>query len=176
MIISRIEYQRFLTTEIEKQKKEYEQTANTNALVLKNRGEVFVARYLTMQASGMAVFKVRNSDLMPRKNSFWTATIFNGQMASFKNWGDNSWIELCQSYQNIYSDAHCAWIAKSDDPNFCLVGVKNLTIDFADKLEEGHYGDYKCIGEDLFELRCKFGSGYRIYYTEEENIIIIFLK
>ncbi len=137
MIISRIEYQRFLTTEIEKQKKEYEQTANTNALVLKNRGEVFVARYLTMQASGMAVFKVRNSDLMPRKNSFWTATIFNGQMASFKNWGDNSWIELCQSYQNIYSDAHCAWIAKSDDPNFCLVGVKNLTIDFADKLEEG---------------------------------------
>ena len=33
MIISRIEYQRFLTTEIEKQKKEYEQTANTNAIV-----------------------------------------------------------------------------------------------------------------------------------------------
>ena len=137
MIIPRIEYQRFLTTEIEKQEKEYEQTANTKAIVLKDRGEVFVARYLKTQTRGMAIFKVRNSDLLPRKNSFWTATIFNGQMASFKNWGDKSWIELCQAYQNIYSDAHCAWISKSDDSNFCLIGVKNLTIDFADKLEEG---------------------------------------
>ena len=137
MIIPRIEYQRFLTTEIEKQEKEYEQTANTNAIVLKNKGEVFVGRFLTILENGMAVFKVRNSDLLPRKNSFWTATIFNGQMASFKNWGDNSWIELCQSYQNIYSDAHCAWISKSDDPGFCLIGVKGLTIDFASKLEEG---------------------------------------
>lgn len=44
-----------------------------------------------------------------------------------------------------------------------------------DKLEEGHYGDYKCISNDLFELRCKFGSGYRIYFTEEENVIILIL-
>ena len=44
-----------------------------------------------------------------------------------------------------------------------------------DKLEEGHYGDYKCISNDLFELRCKFGSGYRIYFTEEENIIVLIL-
>jgi putative addiction module killer protein len=44
-----------------------------------------------------------------------------------------------------------------------------------DKLEEGHYGNYKCISNDLFELRCKFGSGYRIYFTEEENIIILIL-
>ncbi len=44
-----------------------------------------------------------------------------------------------------------------------------------DKLEEGHYGDYKCISNDLFELRCKFGSGYRIYFTEEENVIVLIL-
>ena len=44
-----------------------------------------------------------------------------------------------------------------------------------DKLEEGHYGDCKCISNDLFELRCKFGSGYRIYFTEEENVIVLIL-
>ena len=44
-----------------------------------------------------------------------------------------------------------------------------------DKLEEGYYGDYKCVSNDLFELRCKFGSGYRIYFTEEENIIVLIL-
>jgi len=44
-----------------------------------------------------------------------------------------------------------------------------------DMMEEGHYGDYKCISQDLYELRCKFGSGYRIYFTEDENIIILIL-
>ncbi|MDY6309908.1 MAG: type II toxin-antitoxin system RelE/ParE family toxin [Cyanobacteriota bacterium] len=44
-----------------------------------------------------------------------------------------------------------------------------------DKLEEGLYGDCKCIAQDLFELRCKFGSGYRIYFTEQEDIIILIL-
>lgn len=44
-----------------------------------------------------------------------------------------------------------------------------------DKLEEGHYGDYKQLSSDLYELRCKFGSGYRIYFTEQENIIILIL-
>lgn len=44
-----------------------------------------------------------------------------------------------------------------------------------DKLEEGQYGDYKCISQDLYELRYKFGSGYRIYFTEQDDIIILIL-
>ena len=44
-----------------------------------------------------------------------------------------------------------------------------------DKLEEGHYGDYKCISQDLFELRFQYGSGYRIYFTEQDNIIVFIL-
>ncbi len=43
------------------------------------------------------------------------------------------------------------------------------------KLEEGHYGDCKKLSSDLSELRFKFGSGYRVYYTETENTIIILL-
>ena len=44
-----------------------------------------------------------------------------------------------------------------------------------DKLKEGYYGDYKQLTSDLYELRCKFGSGYRLYFTEQENIIILIL-
>lgn len=137
MTIQRSDYNSFLTTEKEKQIKEFEQIANTNALVLKEKGDVFVARFVKLQQNGMAIFKVRNSDNMPRRNSFWTATIFNGDMASFKNWGVFSWIELCQSYQKEYSDAHCAWMSNSDDSAFCLLGIKNLSLDFVGNLEEG---------------------------------------
>lgn len=44
-----------------------------------------------------------------------------------------------------------------------------------DKLEEGHYGDFKRLSSDLLELRLKFNSGYRIYFTESENTIVIIL-
>ena len=53
--------------------------------------------------------------------------------------------------------------------------IKNRIDMRIDRLEEGHYGDCKCISQDLFELRCKFGSGYRIYFTEQEDIIILIL-
>ena len=33
---------------------------------------------------------------------------------------------------------HCVWISKSEDPAFCLVGIKNTTVDFADLLESQH--------------------------------------
>ena len=59
-------------------------------------------------------------------------------MASYKNWRNFSWADLREQYQSNYSDVHCAWISKSENPDFCLIGVKNTTIDFADLLESQH--------------------------------------
>ena len=36
-----------------------------------------------------------------------------------------------------------------------------------DRLRLGNCGDYKQIAEKIFELRFKFGSGYRLYYGKE---------
>lgn len=130
------EYERFLQTELDTQIKEFEQVINTKALVLKERGEVFVGRFLKVQPNGMAVFKVRHSENMPRKNSFWTATYLIGDMGIYKNWGEKTWGDLRHDCQRIYSDAHCAWISQSDEDSFCLIGVKNLTVEFAQILEE----------------------------------------
>ena len=136
MMYDYYEYERFLQTELETQIKDFEKVINTEALVLKEQGKVFVARFMKFQPNGMAVFKVRHSDKMPRKNSFWTATYLIGDMGSYKNWGDKSWGTLRHDYQRIFSDAHCAWISKSDDESFCLIGIKNLTVEFAQILEE----------------------------------------
>ena len=73
MRYNRKQYQDFLSTEIETQVRGYEQIVNTKALVLKNRGDVFVGMFIKINDQGIAIFKVRQSDKMPRKNSFWTA-------------------------------------------------------------------------------------------------------
>lgn len=44
------------------------------------------------------------------------------------------------------------------------------------RLEQGHYGDWKVVGQGIFELRLQFGSGYRIYYGEHEEQFIILLS
>lgn len=43
------------------------------------------------------------------------------------------------------------------------------------RLEQGNYGDYKPVGEGVCELRMFFGSGYRIYFGEYENDIVVLL-
>lgn len=43
------------------------------------------------------------------------------------------------------------------------------------RLEENNSGDCKNLGE-ISELRFKFGSGYRIYFAEVDNIILLLLN
>lgn len=43
------------------------------------------------------------------------------------------------------------------------------------RLEQGNYGDCQPVGNGVSELRLFFGSGYRIYFAEEEYNIIILL-
>ncbi|MCR5504726.1 MAG: type II toxin-antitoxin system RelE/ParE family toxin [Elusimicrobiaceae bacterium] len=39
----------------------------------------------------------------------------------------------------------------------------------------GYYGQYKRLGKGLIELKLHFGKGYRIYFAELENIILLIL-
>lgn len=45
-----------------------------------------------------------------------------------------------------------------------------------DRLKDGNFGDYKQLDEYLYELRFSFGSGYRVYYTLENNKIILLIN
>lgn len=44
-----------------------------------------------------------------------------------------------------------------------------------ERMELGNYGDYKNVGEGIFELRLDFGSGYRIYFAEIDTVIVLLL-
>jgi putative addiction module killer protein len=42
-------------------------------------------------------------------------------------------------------------------------------------LAQGHYGDYKHVGEGVYELRHFFGSGYRVHFAEDGDAIVVLL-
>ena len=44
-----------------------------------------------------------------------------------------------------------------------------------DRLKAGLLGDWKSVGEGICELRVDYGPGYRVYYGQDGNTLIIFL-
>ena len=53
--------------------------------------------------------------------------------------------------------------------------IKYRIVTRIDRLETGSLGDYKAIGDGVNELRLKFGSGYRVYFTIVGKQLIILL-
>jgi len=44
-----------------------------------------------------------------------------------------------------------------------------------ERMRKGNFGDYKSVGDNVAELRITKGPGYRVYYTIQEDEIIILL-
>ena len=44
-----------------------------------------------------------------------------------------------------------------------------------DRLEQGNPGDHRYVGEGVYELRIHFGPGWRVYYAEEGEQIVVLL-
>lgn len=43
------------------------------------------------------------------------------------------------------------------------------------RLESGNFGDCKYLDQGVNELRLFFGPGYRVYFGEDENVLVVLL-
>ena len=44
-----------------------------------------------------------------------------------------------------------------------------------ERLQWGHFGDARAVGEGVSELRMDFGPGYRIYFTQRGERLVLLL-
>ena len=75
----------------------------------------------------------------------------------------------------FYSD-----IAGNEPFNNWLNGLRNSLIrrrilKRLFRIESGNYGDYKSVKDGVLELRLKFGPGYRVYFGEDGDKIVVLL-
>lgn len=62
------------------------------------------------------------------------------------------------------------WLAKLKDRLAKVHVLRRIQ-----RLALGNFGDHKGLGEGLAELRIDHGPGYRVYYTQDGNRIILLL-
>ncbi|MEX0997491.1 MAG: type II toxin-antitoxin system RelE/ParE family toxin [Flavobacteriaceae bacterium] len=63
------------------------------------------------------------------------------------------------------------WIRKLND-----IRAKSKILFRIQKLEtEEHFGDCKPVGEGISEMRINYAKGYRVYFKEKDNKIVILL-
>ena len=62
------------------------------------------------------------------------------------------------------------WLNRLRDPSTRRRILRRLL-----RLEQGHYGDVKSVGGGVRELRFFFGAGYRVYFAEDGDVIVVLL-
>lgn len=134
MQYTRKQQEKFLDEELSAISNKYIQLISKNAITLMESGEVFVSQYMKTDEKGCAILKMRNARGLPRKGDYFCATLLIGEMSKFKNWGDNSWADLRRKYQKEFSEVYCAWLGKTDDPDFSFIGIKGITLELANEL------------------------------------------
>jgi putative addiction module killer protein len=75
-----------------------------------------------------------------------------------------------KKYQIFTTGKFDNWFRKLDKK------TKSIIQDRIFRLQERLWGDYKNIGDGVFELRIFFGAGYRIYFAIDGDSIIIIIN
>lgn len=73
-------------------------------------------------------------------------------------------------YELQSTQTFAQWFPKQKDKT-----VKNQLLSRLARVENGNFGDTKTQSANLFELRCFFGGGIRLYYTIRNQRIVLLL-
>ena len=75
-----------------------------------------------------------------------------------------------QDFSLEQSDDFVRWLRKLRDREGRLRILKRLR-----RLSDGQFGDCQSVGEGVHELRMFFGPGYRVYFAQQGETVILLL-
>lgn len=79
-------------------------------------------------------------------------------------------LDLEKSVAVIQTDVYGEWIDRIVD-----VRTNTRITRHVGKMRKGDFGDWKSVGEGVYETRLDYGPGYRIYYAKVGRVIVVLL-
>ena len=141
MRYTRQEHSNFLEEELQAQTKAFNLKLNTSAtFLLQERGEIFVAQFLTFK-DGEMILKFSTDRGLPRKGEYLYCFTVPKELRNYRNWGDKTYGDLVKEKAN-FTETVCIWQAPSKDKNgnietdYCLAGFRGVDLDFSVNISE----------------------------------------
>jgi putative addiction module killer protein len=75
------------------------------------------------------------------------------------------------NYKIVRTEAFARWFDVMRDRKGQTIIARRI-----ERVAGGNLGDVKSLGGGLHELRIMFGPGYRIYFTFEDDVLVILLN
>ena len=75
-----------------------------------------------------------------------------------------------QTYSLEQTELFADWLADLRDTAGRARIIKRLV-----RLSDGQFGDVKPVGDSVHELRMFFGPGYRVYFMQQGEVVILLL-
>ena len=70
----------------------------------------------------------------------------------------------------VYTENFSDWLNAIKDSSTRFRLIRRI-----ERLQRGHLGDVKKVGDDLYEMREFFGPGWRMYYLQHAKTIVVML-
>lgn len=77
---------------------------------------------------------------------------------------------ISMRYEVRQTEEFSKWLKKLKDAVAKVAIARRI-----DRMKEGNFGDSKSVGGGVFELRIDVNKGYRVYFTNKDNRIVILL-
>ncbi len=77
---------------------------------------------------------------------------------------------ITMKYEIEKTETFDKWLKNMKDRKAVLAITQRLN-----RAALGNFGDIKCLGDGVYEMRLFLGPGYRLYYTIRNGVIILLL-
>lgn len=129
--IDRNHHSNFLKRELVIQKLDFEKTLETQALVLREKGELYVSQFAGIDdARGLLVLKFSSKRPIPRKDEHLVAFIPQPQYLNMATWMGKSYNEIRQSPHRV-TEVKSIWIKFDEETDKYLIGFSGAELSFA---------------------------------------------
>ena len=73
-------------------------------------------------------------------------------------------------FKVVLSETFSAWLSDLKDARASAAVSRRLT-----RAAAGHFGDCKAVGDGVREMRIHVGPGYRLYFVQRGDVLLVFL-
>ena len=138
MIYTRQDHFQFLEEELRAVTKAFKKKLETQAVsLMQDKGEMFVAQFITFRGNGEMLLKFPNTRTLPRKGDYLYCFTVQKELRNYRNWGTMTYGDLLKKHNQHSEGIVCIWQSPYKTPdgviddNFSVVAFRGVDTVFA---------------------------------------------